>query len=205
MSSDQPTTRIILARHGEASYPTTLGEGTSGGVLTDLGRDQARGLGDRLRDVGITAVVCSDLSRARQTAAIVGGVLGLEVAVRPGLHEYRAGDEPVSIPALGATLLGWLAGDLRLRILGGESGEEIVRRVLPVLEDLVQRHAGGTVLVVMHGGAILATLGSIAPGRTGLPSDGDPYRLETDMVGGADFRLEHGADGWRVVAPTRPR
>ena len=53
-------------------------------------------------------------------------------------------------------------GDLEARILGGESGDEIVQRVFPVLDDLVDLHAGETLLVVIHGGAILATLGSIA-------------------------------------------
>lgn len=75
-------------------------------------------------------------------------------------------------------------GDLEARILGGESGDEIVQRVFPVLDDLVDLHAGETLLVVIHGGAILATLGSIAPGRTGLPSDDNPYNLDSDLVGG---------------------
>ncbi|ATG55683.1 hypothetical protein CFK41_13555 [Brachybacterium ginsengisoli] len=187
-------TTIILARHGEAAYP----EGEDGGVLTEAGLEQARALAERMSDRGVDAVVSSELSRARQTAGIVAERVGREVQVLPGLHEYRSGDEPYSIPALGAALMAWLAGDLEARMLGGESGAEIVRRVLPVLEDLARRHEGGTVVVLMHGGAILATLGSIAPGRTGLPTGGDPYRLETDLAGGSDVTLEHASGTWSL-------
>lgn len=199
MSSDQLTTRIILARHGEAAYPST---GETGGILTDLGCEQARVLGDTLRDQDVAAVVCSELSRAMQTAQIVADILDLEVDVRSGLHEYELGEEPHSIEALGRTLLGWLAGDLGARVLGGESGDEIRKRVLPVLDDLVHVHAGKTVLVVIHGGAIIATMGSIAPGRTGLPSDNNPYNLDSDLVGGAHFCLEHRSGTWRIVPQT---
>ena len=92
-------------------------------------------------------------------------------------------------------------GDLEARILGGESGDEIVQRVFPVLDDLVDLHVGETLLVVIHGGAILATLGSIAPGRTGPLSDDNPYNLDSDLVGGAHFCLHHRAGTWRVVPP----
>ena len=202
MSTDHLTTRVILARHGEAAYPSIAGSDTSGGILTELGQEQARGLGHSLRDQGVTAVACSELSRARQTARVAAGILGLEVEVRAGLQEYRVGDEPDDVRALAMALLGWLAGDLGARILGGESGEEVAQRVLPVLDDLVHLHAGGTVLVVMHGGTIIATLGSIAPGQAGLPSDDDPHHLESDLVGGSHFCLERSPDGWRIVPAT---
>ncbi|MFT4226532.1 histidine phosphatase family protein [Micropruina sp.] len=203
MSSNHPTTRIILARHGEAAYPSTAESDKSGGILTDLGQDQARSLGYALRNQGVAAVVCSELSRAKQTATIAADILGLEVGVRPGLHEYQLGEEPYTTQALGTALLGWLAGHLQARVLGGESGDEIARRVFPVLEDLVSLYAGEMVLVVMHGGAIIATLGSIAPGRTGLPSDNNPHNLESDLPGGAHFCLEHSPDGWRIISERR--
>lgn len=201
MSSSRLATRIILARHGEAAYPSTAGGGTSGGILTDLGQVQAHGLGHALRDQGVAAVVSSELSRAKQTATIAADILDLGVDVRPGLHEYELGGEAYDVRALGTALLGWLAGNLHARVLGGESGDEIARRVLPVLDDLVRLHAGETVLVVMHGGAIIATLGSIAPGRTGLPSNDDPHNLESDLPGGAYFCLEHRPASWRLIPP----
>lgn len=204
MNGDHRRTRIILARHGEAAYPSPATEETRGGILTELGQEQARALAARIRDERVTAVVSSELSRARETARIVAHELGLEVEARPGLHEYEQGDEPFDVLSVGRTLLGWLAGDLDARILGGESGREILWRIMPVLDDLARSHAGDTVLVVIHGGAIIATLGGVAPGRTGLPSDGNPYRLDSDLVGGSSFRLEHEEGSWRMLPPGAP-
>lgn len=118
------------------------------------------------------------------------------------LHEYQAGDEPYDLQSLGTSLLAWFNGDLRIRILGGESGEEVAQRVHPVLDDLVHVHEGKTVLVVIHGGAIIATLGSVAPGKAGLPTDGNPHLLEQDIAGGASFSLERRPDGWIVLPRT---
>jgi broad specificity phosphatase PhoE len=140
VANQQETTRIILARHGEATYPSNNGDDVSGGILTELGRSQARALGDRLRNQDIAAIVCSELSRATQTARIAAEILHLPVDVRAGLHEYQAGDEPYDLQSLGASLLGWLNGNLQARILGGESGEEVAQRIHPVLDDLVRVH-----------------------------------------------------------------
>ncbi|WP_228266245.1 histidine phosphatase family protein [Microlunatus elymi] len=198
----QERTRIILARHGEATYSSDNGDDATGGILTELGRSQARALGDQLQNREIGAIVCSDLSRATQTAKIAADILRLPIDVRAGLHEYQAGDEPYDVRSLGMALLAWLDGDLAPRILGGESGQEIAQRIRPVLDDLVRAHTGKTVLVVMHGGAIIATLGSIAPGNTGLPTDGIPENLEHDIPGGACFPIEHRQDGWAILPRT---
>lgn len=202
MINQQKTTRIILARHGEAAYPSNSGDDVSGGILTELGLTQARSLGDRLRNQDVAAIICSELSRARQTAEIAAEILRLPVDVRSGLHEYQAGDKPYDLESLGASLLAWLNGNLQARILGGESGEGVAQRIHPVLDDLVRVHEGKTVLVVIHGGAIIATLGSIAPGKAGLPTDDNPHHLAQDIAGGASFSLEHCPDGWIVLPRT---
>ena len=53
---------LYLARHGEADV---------NGELTERGRDQARLLGSRLREVGLTAIHHSPLSRAVETAGLI--------------------------------------------------------------------------------------------------------------------------------------
>ena len=197
-------TRIVLARHGEASYPSAGESGDAGGTLTELGRSQARALGDRLRDVGVAAVFCSELSRSRETAEIAAELLELPVQTRKGLQEYDIGDErgkPLDVELFARLLLAWLGGDLQVGFPGGEDGRQVAMRMFAVLDELVERFGGKTVLVVSHGGAIIATLGSIAPGETGLPPDGDGYPREEDLPGGASYLLEHGPDGWRLLLP----
>src|SRR5262245_31512818 len=105
----------------------------AGGSLTVLGRKQARELGERLRSEKVAAVVCSELSRAVQTAEIAGGVLGLPVQVRERLHEYPAGDylgRPYDPGFFDPMVRSWLAGDLDPGVPGGETGRETADRVL---------------------------------------------------------------------------
>jgi phosphohistidine phosphatase len=68
--------RLVIVRHGEAAP----GEPDELRPLTPQGREQARELGERLREQGLhaDAVVSSPLLRARETAAALG--LGEAVA-----------------------------------------------------------------------------------------------------------------------------
>lgn len=188
--------RFLVARHGEAEYESPEMNAT-GGSLTALGRAQAHDLGERMRSERIAAVVCSELSRAVQTAEIAAGVLGLPVRVRERLQEYPAGDylgRPYDHAFFDPLVTGWLAGRLEAGVPGGETGRQTADRVLAVLDDLADQHRGETVLVVSHGGVILALWGAIAPGsRSAPPADG--------VANGSSYAFERDADGWRVSEP----
>jgi len=186
--------RIIVARHGEAEYETPE-MNASGGSLTTLGRKQARELGERLRGEKVAAVVCSELSRAVQTAEIAAAVLGLPVRVRERLHEYPAGEylgRPYDHSFFDGMVRSWLAGDLEAGVPGGETGRATANRVLTVLDDIADLFRGETVLVVSHGGVILALWGAIAPGSPDAPA--------SDLVlNGSSYVFERDGDGWRVA------
>jgi broad specificity phosphatase PhoE len=186
--------RFVVARHGQTEYETPE-MNAAGGSLTALGRQQARELGERLRGERVAAVVSSELSRAVQTAEIAAGVLGLPVRVREGLHEFPAGDylgRPFDVEFFDPMFTAWLAGDLTPGVPGGETGRQTADRVLAVLDDLADQYRGETVLVVSHGGVILALWGAIAPGSPLAPADPE------DVPNGASYVFERDADGWRA-------
>jgi probable phosphoglycerate mutase len=188
--------RIIVARHGETEYETPE-MNASGGSLSALGRAQARDLGERLVSERVAGVVCSDLSRAVQTAEIAAAVLGLPVRVRERLQEFPAGDylgRPYDHAFFDAMVVSWLTGDLAAGVPGGETGRQTADRVLAVLDDVADQYRGETVLVVTHGGVILALWGAIAPGSPAAPvSDG--------VANCSTYVFERDADGWRVGEP----
>lgn len=191
--------RILLARHGEAAYETD-GSGDSGGSLTSAGREQARGLGRRLERVRPSMVVCSELSRAVQTAEIAASVLSLPVEVRVGLQEYDVGNErgrPYNAAVFEPLLPRWLSGDLSAGIPGGEDGHAVAQRMFAVLDGLAERAPGETAAVVSHGGAIIAVLGSIDPGSTALPRDAN------DMPGCDMYVLEKPGSRWQLAGRDR--
>jgi broad specificity phosphatase PhoE len=186
--------RIIVARHGETAYESDLVD-DGGGSLTALGRQQAAGIARTLSSERVAGIVCSDLSRAVQTAEIAAGVLGLPVEVRERLQEFDVGDlrgRPFDRSVVGPPLTAWLAGDLSARVPGGETGKQVADRVLAVLDDVADRFRGETVLVVSHGGVILALWGRIGPGSPLAPAD------DNDVPNGSTYVFERDADGWRV-------
>lgn len=158
------TTRLLVARHGEAAYESDL-LSDAGGWLTPLGREQARGLAASLADEQVTRVWTSDMARAVQTGEVVAGPLGVDVVVRTGLREFGVGDAAgtTGVPdPFAATFASWLDGDLAARIPGGESGEDVVARYRTVLEEIADAHRGETVLVVSHGGVMCLALSVLA-------------------------------------------
>jgi probable phosphoglycerate mutase len=196
MSSLQCAARLLVARHGEAEYETDLCT-DAGGSLTTLGRRQARELAERLRGQRIAHVWTSPLSRAVQTAEIVAAALDIDVVVREGLREYGvgslAGTDGDEATTIGPVFQAWTEGDEAATIAGGERVGAIVSRVQSALDEAADAHPGEAVLVVSHGGAILATV----PQLVGLPRG---RGLGKVLPNCGVVELEKDAEGWRLVA-----
>lgn len=136
------------------------GERTCTG-LSPLGVRQAEALRDRFRREGplrVDALLTSTLPRAFETAAIVGAVLDAEYAERDAeLVEHRPGEaDGVPFADFAAR---FDAFDLRTHPArplapGGESLIDFHERVVGAFSRIEQRFAGGTVMVVCHGGVI---------------------------------------------------
>lgn len=188
MSSLQCATTLVLARHGEAEYESSTWE-VEGGSLTRLGREQAAGLADRLAGRRVAHVWTSTLARAVQTAEIAAAGLGVGVTTRNDLVEFDLGDlagTPRDTDPCAAPYGAWLAGDLDLRIPGGESGTDVVARLRGVLAEIVDAHRGETVLVVSHGGALRLAVPLLARLASG------PHRIHNC----ATIEIEADDDGW---------
>src|SRR5882757_352319 len=146
-------TTLLLVRHGETDWNAEGKlQGHTDRPLNDYGRRQAQVLGDRLAAEQIDALYASDLSRARETAEILGAKLGLAVDVDPDLREKNWGT--------------WegLTSDERLEVAyEGETSEAHRERMLRAVERIVERHPEGRVIVVTHGGS-LRRLQAVASG-----------------------------------------
>jgi probable phosphoglycerate mutase len=154
---------ILLARHGQTNdnlAPHRF-QGFTDTPLNDTGRRQAHELAERMSDAGIRSLWSSDLSRARETAEIVGVQIGLEPRLDARLREGARGrwegrlmkDVEREEPELYAA---WRRGG-DFRFPGGESLGEQQERVLAALSDI---HTGSPSpsLVVCHGGSIRVVL-----------------------------------------------
>ena len=139
-----PTTRILLARHGETEW-NRLGrwQGHADPPLNETGRSQAAALAEQLEGDGIAAVYSSDLRRASETARIVAGRLGLEVTEDRALREIDVG-----------SWQGLTKAQIDGRPWDGERYEHHSERVTRALREIAARHPDGRVLVVSHGGSL---------------------------------------------------
>jgi broad specificity phosphatase PhoE len=176
------TTRLFLARHGA----TTATEenrfsGASGAELSEEGRWQAARLGERLSRQGITAIYSSPLSRALDTARIVGGCCRLEPVTRDGLREISHGrwegmTRAEVERAYGDEYASWEADPFTFAPVGGESGVAVLARALPVIREIVTAHPGGQLLVVSHKATLRLLLSSL------LAFDPRGYRDRLDQA-----------------------
>lgn len=159
-------TRIFVVRHGQSvgNVARVWTSARAGFPLTDLGHEQARGVGWWLADSGASALYASPLLRAQQTAADIGEVLGLAVTTLEGVEEMHVGvhegahDDTIGPIALDVFGRWWRDGDLSARFDGGETGQEIASRMRASLEKVVAEHPGETVVVVSHGGVMAVAL-----------------------------------------------
>ena len=157
-------TLIYLLRHGEVVLAETRRFiGHLDVPLSARGERQSRAQAARLAGATLTAVVTSDLERARRTGEIVGAPHGLVPVVVPSLREVAMGRwdgltaeqiqerEP-------AAFADWMARVGEFPFPGGESVADLLARAWPAFEAIVAAHEGEAVAVVAHGGTNRALL-----------------------------------------------
>ncbi len=150
---------FVLLRHGETPLTPQKRFSGSGGTdpsLSAVGREQAERVAASLARRGtIEAIVASPLARTRETAGIVAGRLGLEVAVEEGLRETDFGAwEGLTFGEVreryADDLDAWLASPDAEPTGGGESFAATGARIAATRDKLVAAYAGRTVLLVSH-------------------------------------------------------
>jgi broad specificity phosphatase PhoE len=130
-----------------------IASGWSDCLLSDLGRQQARLLGERRRNDGIAVVFSSDLRRAAETANIAFEGTPVPILLDWRLRECDYG-ELNGAPR--AEVHADRAGHLDEPYPGGESWRQAVSRVGRFLGDLPTRWDGRRVLLIGHRATVLA-------------------------------------------------
>lgn len=161
-SADNDRVKFWLVRHGESTW-NNLGliQGQADGpVLTGKGRAQSLEAAYRFPKGAAEAIYASDLARAQETAAFVGSALGLPVTSHAALRERSFGvleGRPLrALDTAHSGIRGERVIDATARPEGGESLDDLYRRVGAFMEWVGDRHHSGDVVLVSHGGTIRA-------------------------------------------------
>ncbi len=148
--------RIILVRHGETPWnKERIFRGRMDIPLNDTGREEARLAGEWLKNEVIDAAFSSPLSRAVETAEQIARHHGLTVQTLEGLTDLDYGDwqgvplEEVKqrYPALYRQ---WESMPDTVRFPNGETLEEVRVRALAAVDEVLDRHPQGNILLVAH-------------------------------------------------------
>ena len=157
-ASGMPRTRLYLVRHGAL---VTSDEwryvGHRDVALSDVGRAQIAALAEKLKTVSFSAVYCSDLERTVESARMLAASEDLVPVACPEFREINLGHwEGLTLAEIMERFQDEFSERTHniasFRVRAGESFIDVRERALPCLERIVRENAGGTVLLVAHGG-----------------------------------------------------
>ncbi|NIM26577.1 MAG: histidine phosphatase family protein [Nitrosopumilaceae archaeon] len=164
---------IIFLRHGQAINNTEriLAGRTPGIPLTEKGLDQAQKAAKFLEDMNISAIYSSPIERAKNTAEIVGNHNSVDVRIDDRLIELDMGkftgmpyEEIFS--SHGNVFMKFYKGELEIAHNGVETFADVKKRVLSLVDHVIENHPNENVVLVTHMDpikAMLSTVMSLSP------------------------------------------
>jgi len=146
--------KLIIVRHGRTlSNEQGIIQGHSNSQLSELGKEQARKLAERLKSEKIDLIFSSDLDRARHTAEEVARIIKANVIPTRLLRERNFGS---------------IEGRKREEFEGQdfynfptcEKDDSIMKRAREFL-DSIKKYKDKTILIVGHGGINIALIANL--------------------------------------------
>lgn len=164
---------IIFLRHGQAKNNTerVLAGRTPGVPLTEKGVDQSEQAAKFLEEMNISAIYSSPIERAKNTAEIIGKHVSIDVRIDDRLIELDMGkftgrpyDEIFS--SHGNVFMKFYRGELEIAHNGVETFEQVKKRILDIVDHVIENHPDENVVLVTHMDpikAMLSTVVSLSP------------------------------------------
>ncbi|MDZ5473098.1 histidine phosphatase family protein [Bacillus sp. 31A1R] len=147
---------LYITRHGETVWNTEKRlQGWSDSELTVNGENNAKFLGDRLKDVHFTSIYTSPSARTLQTAKLISTGRDIPIHLNSNLREIHMGEwegnthEEIQKYYPTEYQLFWNAPHL-YKPLSGEGFVELNNRVLKALDEIKSNHTSGNILIVTH-------------------------------------------------------
>lgn len=162
------TKKIYIVRHGETDYNKKgiVQGGSIDASLNELGKEQAEQFWQAYKNVPFEKIYTSSLKRTHESVANFIDKVGVWEQ-EPGLNEISWGDyDGTKIREddyYWEIVKQWKAGDVSVRIKGGESPGDVRDRQVEVIEK-IKSSKEELVLVCMHGRAMRILLSHFVDG-----------------------------------------
>jgi len=200
--------QIIFLRHGQAKNNTEriLAGRTEGIPLTEIGIKQAEHTAELLEHMNISTIYSSPIQRAKHTAEIVAEHNSLNVTIDERLIELDMG-KFTGIPydeiftSHGNVFMKFYNGELEIAHNGVETFAEVKKRVLGIVDHVIEKHPDENVVLVTHMDPIKAMLSTIV--------DLSPTNLFELIIANASLNIFREKDrkfslsGLNVMHPSR--
>ncbi len=199
---------IIFLRHGQAknNVERILTGRTTGIPLTEKGIEQAQQTAKFLEQKNNSAIYSSPIQRAKHTAEIVGKHNSIDVTIDDRLIELDMG-KFTGLPyddlftSHGNVFMKFYNGELEIAHNGVETFSEVKKRVLGMVDHVIQNHHDENVVLVTHMDPIKAMLSIVV--------DLSPTNLFELIIANASLNIfrEHkgkfSISGLNIMDPTR--
>ncbi|MDH5547327.1 MAG: histidine phosphatase family protein [Gammaproteobacteria bacterium] len=163
MREKEKSTTIYFIRHGQPKFPTDriYCDDLEDPDLTGQGKEQARSVVKILANSGLDAIYSSPSLRAKKTAEPLASQLNYSVTYLDTLRERRFGKwEGLYFHEIeeqfGDEYLEWKSNQVEYTPEGGESMNDLFKRLKNGLSQMIATHPGGKIAVFSHVGAIRA-------------------------------------------------
>jgi len=152
-------TRLYLIRHAQSQGNTGEDLTTGDPDLTEVGYEQAKRLGLRMKEQKLDVIYASPLRRTQETAFAIADHLGLDVIPRHDLVEVVMGRADLDIRKMPeeeqAHIARGVVEDGTWDAFPGSEGSAYARnRIKTAIDEIVAAHPGERVAVVCHAGVI---------------------------------------------------
>ncbi|MBS3923088.1 MAG: histidine phosphatase family protein [Nitrosarchaeum sp.] len=199
---------VIFLRHGQAknNIERILTGRTPNIPLTEKGIEQAEKTAKFVEQMNISAIYSSPIERAKHTAEIVAKHNSLDVITDDRLIELDMG-KFTGVPydeiftSHGNVFMKFYNGELEIAHNGVETFSEVKKRVLSIVDHVVEKHPDQNVVLVTHMDPIKAMLATVV--------DLSPTNLFELIIANAslnifrEYNRKFSISGINVMDPTR--
>ncbi len=148
---------LYIVRHGETKLNNDTDtsqdriRGWADVPLTDQGRKEAKVAANKLKQYDIEMIFCSDLSRAKETAEIIGKELGIKPTSTKELRPWNLGEltgttTKDALPKIAE----YVRKKANKKVPDGESFDDFSDRFFNGLHEIVEKADGKKLCVVTH-------------------------------------------------------
>ena len=186
--------KVILVRHGQSvGNLKKISQGWKDWGLSELGIEQAKKVGAILEKEKIDRIYSSDLGRAKMTAEEIEKIIKRELKLDKRLREQCKGvHEGMDYDKVNEKRDKLETNKFKFTPEGGETWEEVNKRVDEFFEEIISEKSDRTILLVAHGGTFRSLLCSLFDE---LIEESDKYKHGNTGV----TYLELINDEWKII------